>query len=294
MGADAIRSPNPVGVRVILLATAILAFGVSLVGVGIKPSQWVPGSGGLEIAGEFFSRALSPAWRSEARFVPQGAPPLLEIALEASVHTLLTGAAAMSLSLVLGLLLGFAASSAWWRGKDSLVATGSFGVLRGLVFPCVCAVSRLLIVFMRSIHELLWAVLFLAAVGLNDLAAVFAIAIPYGGTMAKIFSELIDEAPRNSADSLRGLGASGFQTYCFGLLPRALPDLVAYAFYRFECILRSSAILGFFGFPTLGLYIRQSFSATNYGEVWTFLYALLVLVVMADAWSGAVRRRVLL
>jgi phosphonate transport system permease protein len=77
------------------------------------------------------------------------------------------------------------------------------------------------------------------------------------------------------------------------LLPRALPDLVAYAFYRFECVLRSSAILGFFGFPTLGLYIRQSFNATNYGEVWTFLYALFALVILADTWSGAIRKRVL-
>ena len=67
--------------------------------------------------------------------------------------------------------------------------------------------------------------------------------------------------------------------------------MLSYAFYRFECALRSSAILGFFGFPTLGLYLRQSFLSTNYGEVWTFLYVLIALVLVFDAWSGALRRR---
>ena len=67
--------------------------------------------------------------------------------------------------------------------------------------------------------------------------------------------------------------------------------MVAYGFYRFECALRSSAILGFFGFSTLGLYIRQSFNSTNYGEVWTFLYAMIALVLAFEYWSGAVRRR---
>ncbi|MEE8557152.1 MAG: ABC transporter permease subunit, partial [Myxococcota bacterium] len=82
------------------------------------------------------------------------------------------------------------------------------------------------------------------------------------------------------------------QVYAFGLLPRALPDLIAYAFYRMECAIRSAAILGFFGYPTLGLYIRQSFSSTNYGEVWTYLYALILIVLLFDVWSFAVRRRV--
>ena len=62
-----------------------------------------------------------------------------------------------------------------------------------------------------------------------------------------------------------------------------MPDLIAYAFYRFECVLRSSAVLGFFGFPTLGLYIRQSFDSTSYGEVWTYLYVLLALVIVFDS-----------
>jgi phosphonate transport system permease protein len=123
------------------------------------------------------------------------------------------------------------------------------------------------------------------------MSAVLAIAIPYAAILGKVFSELIDEAPREAARSLREAGASAMQAFVFGLLPRALPDIVAYAFYRFECAVRSSAILGFFGFPTLGYYIAASFENLHYGEVWTYLYALFALVALLDWWSGALRRR---
>ena len=143
---------------------------------------------------------------------------------------------------------------------------------------------------MRSIHELLWAVMFLAALGASDLTAVIAIAIPFAGTFAKVFSELLDEAPRDSAAALRAGGASSVQVIIFGVLPRAQSDMTAYAFYRFECALRSSAILGFFGYPTLGYYIAASFENLHYGEVWTYLYALFLLIAAADWWSGSFRR----
>jgi phosphonate transport system permease protein len=144
---------------------------------------------------------------------------------------------------------------------------------------------------MRSVHELLWAVLLLAAFGLSHLSAAVAIAIPFGGTLAKIFAEMIDEAPRDVAEAYRGSGASSTQVYLLGLLPRALPDMIAYAFYRFECALRSSAILGFFGYPTLGFFIAASFENLHYGEVWTYLYTLFFLVTVVDWWSGALRKR---
>ncbi len=102
---------------------------------------------------------------------------------------------------------------------------------------------------------------------------------------------MIDEAPRDVAYAYRGSGASATQVYLFGLLPRALPDMIAYSFYRFECALRSSTILGFFGYPTLGFYIAASFENLHYGEVWTYLYTLLVLVILVDWWSGALRKR---
>jgi len=245
--------------------------------------------GGLDAVSDFLARAITPALDYE-RAPPPGTEPLLWKAFRAAGKTVVFAGAAMTLALVVGLPLGLLASSAWWveaRGGRQ----GWRNRLLAAVAPAVYAVTRILISMMRSVHELLWAVLLLAAFGLNDLSAVFAIAIPYSGTLAKVFSELIDEAPRDAARALRGAGAGPVQVFLFGLLPAAAPDMGAYTFYRFECALRSSAVLGFFGFPTLGYYIAASFENLQYAEVWTYLYVLIALVIFFDWWSGAVRRR---
>ena len=246
-------------------------------------------AGGLDTLSEFLGRAITPAIDYE-RAPPPGTAPLLWKALAAAGNTLVFAGAAMSLALAVGLPLGLLASSAWWVEAGS-GRKGRLNRLLAVVAPAVYAGTRIVIAMMRSIHELLWAVLLLAGFGLNDLSAIVAIAIPYSGTLAKVFSELIDEAPRECARALRAAGAGPVQVFVFGLLPIAAPDIGAYSFYRFECALRSSAVLGFFGFPTLGYYIAASFENLHYAEVWTYLYVLVALVIVFDWWSGAVRRR---
>jgi len=290
--ADAVgKRPWPVGPRAIVLLSLLAAGAWGVVYLELDLSGLVPGAGGIATAKRFFARALSPAWVSEARFVPADAPPLLIGALEGAWQTIRFAAAAVALSLVIGIALGIPASTALWAADPAGARTAAGRLARRSLFPAVYVSTRGLIGFLRSIHELLWAVLFLVAFGLNDSTAVVAIALPYGGVLAKIFSEMLDEVPRGSANALREIGARPLQVMLFGLIPRVAADFTGYTFYRMECALRASAVLGFFGFPTLGLFIRQSFSATNYGEVWTYLYTLAVLVIAFDAWSAAVRRR---
>lgn len=250
----------------------------------------VPQRGGWELARSFFAHAVSPAWTYETE-PPQGAQPLLVAALDAARRTVLFAIAAMSLALVGGTVLGFLGSTAWWAGERSTSGGPLERLLRGSIAPAIYGATRVLIVAMRSVHELLWAVFFLAAFGLNNVAAVIAIAIPYTGTLAKIFSEMIDEAPRDAALALRGAGAGRASVFAVALVPRALPDMAAYACYRFECAVRSSAILGFFGFPTLGYSISAAFENLHFGEVWTYLYTLCAIVIAIELWSGALRRR---
>lgn len=284
------RERLPLGARGATVLALLLGACLCAVWLGLSPAGLVPREGGLKLAGEFFSRAFSPAFDYETS-APEGAPPIVLKALEGARRTVVFAAAGMSLALVIGVVLGFCASSAWWRG-DLRGGESAWRVfLRRSAGPAVWGASRALIVALRSVHELLWAVLLLAAMGLNSATAVVAIALPYGGTLAKIFSEMVDEAPRDSAHALRQLGAGGVQTFLLGLVPRALPDMCAYAFYRFECAIRSSAVLGFFGFETLGYAIKQSFENLHYGEVWLYLWTLFALVVAVELWSGAVRRR---
>ena len=282
--------PTHVSVCGVIVGLLVAAAIVSAIYLHLAPGTLVPSAAGRRAASAFFLRALSPATHYESEVMP-GTPPLLVTALRASGMTVAIAASAMSLSLVIGLLLAFAASNAWWIGDPAGAQTLWMRLLRRSVAPAAYAAARVIMALMRSTHELLWAVLFLAAFGLSHTSAVLAIAIPFGGTLGKVFSEMIDEAPRDAAQALRAAGASPLQVFVFGLFPRAFPDLCAYAFYRFECSLRASAVLGFFGFPTLGYYIAASFENLHYGEVWTYLYTLIALVLVVDVWSGGLRRR---
>lgn len=275
--------------RIVLLGIALAAVGAAL-HLGLHPKDLVPTRGGLALAGEFLARALSPALAYEEGPPGPSAPSLLVNAAGAAYTTVVYAAAAVSLALLAGFPLALLASQAWWWRNDR-PGRGARAVLGRIAAPAAYGGARAAIALLRSVHELLWAVLFLAAFGRSDLAAVIAIAIPFAGTFAKVFSEMLDEAPRDAAEALAAAGAPPLAVFAFGLLPRALPDVTAYAFYRFECALRSSAVLGFFGYPTLGYYVAAAFENLHYGEVWTYLYALVALVLLADAWSGALRRR---
>ncbi|MEM7163877.1 MAG: ABC transporter permease subunit [Planctomycetota bacterium] len=280
-----------VGTRRLVLLCILFAGLLAAWQLGLHPAQLIPDQGGRALVAEFFHGAITPAFSYEADFVPEGTAPLLIKALQAALQTVLLAAAAVSLSIVGGLVLGFCGSTAWWSDELPGADTAARRALRRAGTPTLYAVTRLLIGLMRSTHELLWATLFLCAMGLTPLAAVIAIAIPFTGTFAKIFSEMIDEAPRDSAAALRMAGASPLQVFCFGLLPQAFPDLCSYTMYRFECALRSSAVLGFFGIPTIGQSITLSFENLYYREVWSYIYTLFILVVIVEWWGVALRRR---
>jgi len=263
--------------RTLLLAGLLVAGGVSAWHLDLGPAAIWPSGERWAVLGRFLGAAFSPTLTSESDLALNIVPRTLD----AMLNTVIFAAAAISLSILMGAVLAVLASERWWRLFPTPRA------VRPLLYGSV----RILIAFMRSIHEILWAIALLAAFGLNTVAAVIAISIPYGGTLAKVFSEMLDEAPDDAAQAMRMLGAGSLQTFAFGLVPRALPDMGAYAFYRFECALRSAAILGFFGFPTLGKYIYQSCGELYFHEAWTYLYALFILIVIVEWWSGALRRR---
>ena len=278
--AAELRPPFPVGAR-IALVLAIVAAGIwASWHLDLRLGEAIPEGAHLRILHRFFRGALQPDF----------SPDVLAEVARGLWNTIVFATAAMVFALLVGISLGFLASTAWWTEASSGRRSHSTPRWQYRAHQLVYATARLVIAVFRSIHELFWAVIFLCALGINPFSGVIAIAIPYGCTLAKVFSEMVDEAPRDAAIAIRATGASAMQVYCFGLLPRALPDMTAYAFYRFECTLRSAAILGFFGFETLGYFIQLAFLESDYGETWTHLYGLLILIVAADWWSGAFRR----
>ncbi|MEZ6013496.1 MAG: ABC transporter permease subunit [Planctomycetota bacterium] len=253
--------------------------------LGLTPAGLIPRAEGWTLLREFAASALRPALTHEVPPSFTGATPFLAKLGLAVLRTLAFALAAMSLALPLGAVLGLVASDAWWRPE----AFGG-GRLRRVARPLQVA-TRVVIALMRSVHELLWAILFLAAFGLNTASAVIALAIPFAGTLAKVFSEMLDEAPDNAARALHAAGAGPLSVLVFGRVPRALADMAAYTFYRFECAVRSSAVLGFFGYPTLGFHLSLAFEDLRFREVWSYIYAIVALVAVFEVWSSALRRR---
>lgn len=285
---NALRRPFPVGPRGRLLLVFAVVGAISFSVLGLSLSGLLPAIGAAGQFGDFFGAALHPAVDYQAEWVPAGASPFLQTVVRAMLETLLLAAAAMSLALWMAIPLALWTSESLWarqvrgaNGRESRHAAGR------VILP----VLRVFIAGMRSVHELLWAVVLLAAFGDHEFLAVLAIAIPFSGTLAKVFSEMLDEAPTDSTSALAEAGLSPILCFVFGRLPRALPDMTAYSFYRFECAVRSSAVMGFFGFPTIGYYLKLSYENLHYREVWTWLYALIALVLVFEAWSARLRSR---
>ena len=287
VGLGALKRPFPLGRRgalVLLLGGlgvwAFVQLDLSLLGLGPTP-------GGRTIAADFFSAALHPTLDYEAA-VP-GDTSFVARLFSALGRTILFAAAGLALALWGGVVMGPVASSSWWAPDPGGAQQRGLG---RLVAPALKWFVRVTIALMRSVHELLWAVLFMTAMGVSSGTAVVAIAIPYAGTLAKVFSEMLDESSPRASEALRAAGASSTEVFLFGRLPAALPEMLGYTFYRFECALRSAAVMGFFGYETLGYFLRQSFENFHYRETWTYLYVFLGLVLFLEGWSILLRRRI--
>ncbi|HSN89605.1 MAG TPA: ABC transporter permease subunit [Anaeromyxobacteraceae bacterium] len=192
------------------------------------------------------------------------------------------------LGLSLALLL--AAPLAWLATAPDLVATS--GERPGVVRRAGWAGARTALNLMRSIPEILWALLFVRAVGLGPAAGILALGIGYAGILGKVFAEIFESTPREAARALRAAGAGGLAAFAFGLLPRSLPLLASYALYRFDCALRASAVLGLVGAGGIGLRLELSIKTFAYHEVAAQGIALFALVAGVDLLSQRVRRRI--
>ncbi len=137
--------------------------------------------------------------------------------------------------------------------------------------------------FIRAIHELFWALLFVQLLGLSPAAGVLAIAIPYAGTFAKIYGELFEEVDPQAREALPA-GSGALVAFFFTVLPQCWAHMVTYTRYRLECGIRSSAVLGFVGLPTVGFHLETALKQGLYSEAATLFYALVLVIVTLHVW----------
>lgn len=230
-----------------------------------------------------------------ARFVGGMFPPnlsaeFLGLMLRPALETLHISVMGTAIAVLIGAPLGLLATATLtWRGvlheRASRVGRWGLGFLP-------YALARVLLSVFRSIPEYVWAFMFVRAVGLGPFPGVLAIGVAYGGMLGKVYSEILESVDPRPLETLRAAGASRPGVVVYGLLPQAMPNVLAYTLYRWECAIRASAILGFVGAGGLGQQIELSMRMFQFDEVLTLLAMLFVLVATVDWVSGRVRARV--
>ncbi len=233
---------------------------------GIPELNW----GGRDSIYQFLSASFRPALE----------PTFLWVMAKAALTTFAFAVCGTTLSLVIGLIFGIICSQVWWQiFLPGAAGRGLWRSLRGgLAIP-------------RAIHEVIWGLLLLNVLGLDPIVGVCAIAIPFGAITAKVFSEILDETPVGPLKALVNSGVNPVTAFLYAHLSQALPNLISYGFYRFECSLRAAAVLGIIGAGGLGEQIFLSWQSLKYAEVWTGFYALILLNGLVDAWSAKLRRQ---
>ncbi len=177
----------------------------------------------------------------------------------------------------------------------ALLSTRSLSVsaLSGRMAPLPALMRQLLrwlLIVLRSIPELVWALVFVRVVGLGPTAGVLAIALTYGGMLGKVYGEILESGEEHATRSLLANGSGRLQAFSYGLLPQNAAELTSYTVYRWECAIRSSVVLGFVGAGGLGQQLDNSTKMFAGGEVATMLLVFIMLVALADRTSAWLRR----
>jgi phosphonate transport system permease protein len=152
--------------------------------------------------------------------------------------------------------------------------------------------GRFLMVLSRSIHEIIWALLFVGAVGLGALPGILAVAMRSVGFISKITAETIENIDHKPVEAIRAVGGNQFQVMYYGIVPQILPVIIGTIIFEWDINIRRSAIMGLVGAGGLGLTFHRQMVMFNWPGVTTVILAILVLIVIGEVFSHYVRKAV--
>jgi phosphonate transport system permease protein len=268
--APATRDPAWMG-RVFWAGAAILLLWPLLSATEFRPWALFDARS-LDVSGRFLRSFLPPELSAD----------FLTMVARESWRTVAIATAGMTLALALALPLTVMStrvlSVSALRGR---MAAGPFWVRQAL---------RGLMIVLRSVPELVWALVFVRVVGLGPTAGVLAIALTYGGMLGKVYGEILESGEAHATETLLRNGCGRLQAFSFALLPQNAAELTSYTVYRWECAIRSSVVLGFVGAGGLGQQLDSSMKMFAGGEVLTMLLVFFALVALADRTSAWLRK----
>ena len=238
----------------------------------------------------FDYQSAEATWQFLASFIPPKTSLnfLLELA-KAAWLTIAIATCGMVMALILSIPLALIITSHF--------SISSLGKSRMAYLPFwLRQFLRWLLVILRSIPELVFALLIVRIVGLGPTAGVLAITLAYTGMLAKVYAEILESSDRQYSNILLKNGVGRLQTFLYSALPQCGRELVSYTIYRWECAIRSASVMGMVGAGGLGQYLDGSIKMMAGGamstgnEVSTILLVFIVLVACADYVSSWLRK----
>jgi len=182
--------------------------------------------------------------------------------------------------------------SDWSEVAQATIQTFAFALL-GVGIGSVCGFAlalvfhwrwvRVLCALLRAVHELFWALILMQIFGLHPLTGLLALAIPYTATFAKVYAEILEEGGAPALATLSP-NTTALSAFLYTRLPDLWSHIKTYTAYRMECGLRSSAVLGFVGLPTLGYSLSSAFMQGQYAQVWGLLLLFYLLIATMPYW----------
>jgi phosphonate transport system permease protein len=214
---------------------------------------------------------------------PATAPDFLALLAKATLETLAIATAGIALAFVVAAPLAVVATRA--------LAVARIGPGPGRIAGAsIRTITRGILTVLRAIPEVVWALVFVRALGLGPGAGVLALAVTYGGMLGKVYTEILESGDTRSARALLEAGSPRLGALFYALVPSTAQELASYTVYRWECAVRASVVMGFVGAGGLGQLMDQSMKMLNGGEASTILLTFLLLVVLADAASALIRK----
>ncbi len=249
----------------------------------------VLGLTGYSVAGTNFNIIeLLRGGGAAEKFVSEMFPPDLSAATLRAMGTGILETFQMSF---LGALIG--AAVAFPLSALGTQEISTVGASRGerLLLAIPYHLSRTLLNVFRSVPDILWALVFVVALGLGPFPGTLALAVHSAGVLGKLYSETLEAVPSRPVQALTATGASNFQAFLFGRLPQSMNGFASLTLYQWECNIRSATILGFVGAGGIGQQILISMNLFDYPKVATLVGATIIVVLIVDRFSAAVRAK---
>jgi len=222
------------------------------------------------------------------RFVSEMFPPDLSAATLQTTGTGILETFQMSfLGALIGAVAAFPLAALGTRQAPTTGVSRGELLLRAIPYH----LARFVLNIFRSVPDILWALVFVVALGLGPFPGTLALAVHSAVVLGKLYSETLEAVPARPVEALRATGAGGFQTFLFGRLPQAMSGFTSLTLYQWECNIRSATILGFVGAGGIGQQILISMNLFDYPKVATLVGATIIVVLAVDRFSASVRRR---